>query len=37
MKKICSILLFLFCVSALAAQNDWENEQVIGINKEPIY
>ncbi len=37
MKFIFSlILIFTFHIS-LFAQNDWENEQVIGINKEPVH
>ncbi len=37
MNRILTLLLIsLFQISAFA-QNDWENEQVIGINKEPVH
>jgi beta-galactosidase len=34
MKSFLTIILGLLLISSLNAQNDWENEQVIGINKE---
>ena len=32
--KSLTVLLFCFLITPLFGQNDWENEQVIGINKE---
>jgi len=38
MKQIgCCLGLLFFIVHLSMAQNDWENEQVIGINKEPVH
>jgi len=37
MNKIVSILLILTVQLSSFGQNDWENEQVIGINKEPVH
>jgi len=33
----CLILILLLVAHQFIAQNDWENEQVIGINKEPVH
>ncbi len=37
MYRVKTILILVFLSSAVFAQNDWENEQVIGINKEPVH
>ena len=37
MKKIICLLFIVTVQLPLFAQNDWENEQVIGINKEPVH
>ncbi|NLA49292.1 MAG: hypothetical protein GX876_07495, partial [Bacteroidales bacterium] len=34
MKSLFTLILGLLLISPAIAQNDWENEQVIGINKE---
>jgi len=36
-KIIFSLLLMAIVTSAMADQHDWENEQIIGINKEPAH
>lgn len=37
MNKILTLLLISLIQFSTFAQNDWENEQVIGINKEPVH
>jgi beta-galactosidase len=37
MKNILSLLFIIALQISSFAQNDWENEQVIGINKEPVH
>jgi beta-galactosidase len=37
MKKIICLLFIVTAQLPLFAQPDWENEQVIGINKEPVH
>ncbi|MDB4584936.1 beta-galactosidase, partial [Draconibacterium sp.] len=37
MKNIFTLLLLFAIQIGTTAQNDWENEQVIGINKEPVH
>jgi beta-galactosidase/beta-glucuronidase len=37
MKNFTAFILLFGLTFSLSAQNDWENEQVIGINKEPVH